>query len=68
MDEPSTPLAASLTFAYARYVPPCFTNPCGLVPVVAVITVDTVGPVLSTTTENAAGKVELPTTSLAATV
>jgi len=40
----------------------------GLVPVVAVIRVDTVGPVLSTTTENAAGKVELPTTSLAATV
>ena len=74
IDDALTPLAApapagrSVTFAYTRYVPPCFTKPCGLVPVVAAITVETDGAVLSTTTAKLAGEVGLLTTSVAVTV
>jgi hypothetical protein len=72
MDEASTPLAAPprpgvVTFAYDAVRPACFTKPCGLVPVVAAITVETDGPVLSTTAEKPDNELEFPTTSLAAT-
>ena len=62
------PDGRSLAFAYTRYVPPCFTKPCGLVPVVAAITVASDGPVLSTCTPKLAGALVLPTTSTPPTV